>query len=86
MSINVGRTEEGDYLCELNNATNESPSLSGLTERKGYTYYGVEVKLLCLHYSMGPSSRPGPVLGHFVFNAFFHATVELKEKVISFKR
>ncbi|KAL9973788.1 hypothetical protein ACROYT_G020290 [Oculina patagonica] len=37
-------------------------------------------------YSMGPSSRPGPVLGHFLFNAVFRAPVELKEKVISIKR
>ncbi|KAL9973685.1 hypothetical protein ACROYT_G020169 [Oculina patagonica] len=32
---------------------------------------------------MGPSSRPDPVLGHFVFNAFFHTPVELKEKEVA---
>ncbi len=43
VSINVGRTEDGDHVCELNNVTDESPSLSGLVERQGYSYYGVEV-------------------------------------------
>ena len=39
-----------------------------------------------LLYSMWPSSRPSPILGNFVFNAFFRATNELKEKGILFKR
>ncbi len=43
MSINVGPTGEGGHVCELNNATDESPSLSSLVERQRYTYYGVEV-------------------------------------------
>ncbi|KAL9970561.1 hypothetical protein ACROYT_G022960 [Oculina patagonica] len=47
MSINVGPTGEGDHVCELNNATDESPSLSGLVERQRYTYYGVENPCHC---------------------------------------
>lgn len=43
VSINVGPSEDGGHVCELNKATDESTSLSALIERQRYTYYGVEV-------------------------------------------
>ena len=43
MSVNVGPQEKGSYVCELNNATDESPTLSKLLKRKRYTYHGIEV-------------------------------------------
>lgn len=43
VSVNVGTYDEGNYICELNNATDESPTLSNLTNRKNYTYHGIEV-------------------------------------------
>ncbi len=43
VSVNVGPQEKGSHVCELNNATDESPTLSGLLKRKSYTYHGIEV-------------------------------------------
>ena len=43
VSINVGPQDEGNHICELNKATDESQSQSALVERQRYTYYGVEV-------------------------------------------
>lgn len=43
VSVNVGPYDEGNHMCELNNATDESPTLSNLSNRKSYTYHGVEV-------------------------------------------
>ena len=45
VSINVGPAEEGNHTCELNNATDESPSHSHLEKRQGYTHFEVEVSL-----------------------------------------
>ncbi|XP_078374702.1 EGF-like repeat and discoidin I-like domain-containing protein 3 isoform X1 [Oculina patagonica] len=42
VSVNVGPQEKGSHVCELNNATDESPTLSGLLKRKSYTYHGIE--------------------------------------------
>ena len=49
MSVNVGPNDGGHQVCELNSATDESPKLSGLFNRKGYTYHGIEV--LVYNYS-----------------------------------
>ena len=43
VSVNVGPQVGGSHFCELNNATDESSSLSALKKTNGYTYYGVEV-------------------------------------------
>ena len=43
VSVNVGPNDGGHQVCELNSATDESPELSDLSERKGYTYHGIEV-------------------------------------------
>ena len=43
VSVNVGPYDEKKCICELNSATDESPTLSNLSNRKGYTYHGVEV-------------------------------------------
>lgn len=43
VSVNFGPQEEGSHVCELNNATDESPTLSKLLKRKRYTYHGIEV-------------------------------------------
>lgn len=43
VSVNVGPQEKGNHVCELNNATDESPTLSKLLKRKSYTYHGTEV-------------------------------------------
>ena len=45
VSINVGPEEEGKHTCELNNATDESPSQSALDDRQDYTHTAVEVRL-----------------------------------------
>jgi len=45
VSINVGPEEEGKHTCELNNATDESPSQSALEDRQGHTHTAVEVSL-----------------------------------------
>ena len=43
VSVNVGPNDGGYHVCELNNATDESPTLSNLLNRKNYTYLGIEV-------------------------------------------
>lgn len=43
VSVNVGIYDEGNCICELNSATDESPTLSNLSNRKSYTYHGIEV-------------------------------------------
>ena len=43
VSINVGPADDGRYTCELNNATDESPSHSALENRQRYIHYAVEV-------------------------------------------
>ena len=45
VSVNVGSNDGGHHVCELNSATDESPTLSNLSNRKGYTYHGIEVRL-----------------------------------------
>ena len=46
MSINVGPTQGGKYICELNNATVENHGSSVLQRKKDYIYLGIEVKWL----------------------------------------
>lgn len=48
VSINVGPDADGERTCELNDATDESPSHSGLERRERYTHYAVEVKFAIL--------------------------------------
>ena len=43
VSVNVGPQVQGSHVCELNNATDESSSLSALRKKNGYTCYGIEV-------------------------------------------
>lgn len=45
VSVNVGPYDEGNYICELNSATDESATLSNLSNRKSYTYHGIEVRM-----------------------------------------
>ena len=54
MSVNVGPNDGGRQVCELNSATDESPKLSDLSNRKGYTYHGIEV--LVYNYSNNTKS------------------------------
>ena len=54
VSVNVGPNDGGHQVCELNSATDESPELSDLSERKGYTYHGIEV--LTYNYSNNTKS------------------------------
>ncbi|CAH3177466.1 unnamed protein product, partial [Porites evermanni] len=42
VSINVGPVEEGKGMCELNNATDDSPSQSALKNVAQYIHYAVE--------------------------------------------
>lgn len=43
VSVNVGTYEERHCICELNSATDESPALANLSNRRNYTYHGIEV-------------------------------------------
>ena len=43
VSVNVGPQVKGSHVCELNNATDESSSLSALRKKNGYTYFDIEV-------------------------------------------
>ena len=43
VSVNVGPNDGGHHVYELNNATDESSTLSSLSNRKSYTYLGIEV-------------------------------------------
>ncbi|XP_022808970.1 fibrillin-1-like [Stylophora pistillata] len=42
VSINVGLSQRGNYICELNNASDESPSSSDLQSKQGYTHLSIE--------------------------------------------
>ena len=44
MSINLGPSQGGNYICELNNASDESPRLSVLQSKQDYTHLSIEVK------------------------------------------
>ena len=46
VSLNVGPADEGGRTCELNNATDESPTKSNLKERQHYIHYAIEVCML----------------------------------------
>ena len=46
VSLNVGPADEGGHTCELNNATDESPTKSNLKERQHYIHYAIEVCML----------------------------------------
>ena len=43
VSINVGPGGARTRTCELNNATNESPSLSSLKKKEHYIHFAIEV-------------------------------------------
>ncbi|PFX18702.1 Fibrillin-2 [Stylophora pistillata] len=43
VSINVGLSQRGNYICELNNASDESPSSSDLQSKQVYTHLSIEV-------------------------------------------
>ena len=51
VSINVGPVQEGKSICELNNATDDSPSQSALENVAQYIYYAVEVRCMSLPVS-----------------------------------
>ena len=44
VSINVGPSQGGNYICELNNASDESPGSSNLQSKQDYTHLSIEVK------------------------------------------
>ena len=44
VSINLGPSQGGNYICELNNASDESPRLSVLQSKQDYTHLSIEVK------------------------------------------
>ena len=51
VSINVGPVQEGKSICELNNATGDSPSQSALKNVAQYIHYAVEVRCISLPVS-----------------------------------
>ena len=51
VSINIGPVQEGKGICELNNATDDSPSHSALKNVAQYIYYAVEVRCMSLPVS-----------------------------------
>ena len=51
VSINVGPVQEGKSICELNNATDDSPSRSALKNVAQYIHYAVEVRCMSLPVS-----------------------------------
>ena len=55
MSVNVGPYDTGNHVCQLNNATDESPTLSHLSNRKSYTYHGIEVRVYDCSNSGAPA-------------------------------
>ena len=62
VSVNFGPQEKGSHVCELNNATDESPTLSNLMKRKRYTYHAIEVcpkHQICNELSNGLTVRNG---------------------------
>ena len=46
MSINLGPSQGGNYICELNNASDESPDSSILQRKQNYSHLSIEVKRL----------------------------------------
>ncbi|PFX18688.1 uncharacterized protein LOC111339164 [Stylophora pistillata] len=42
VSINVGPSQGGNYICELNNASDESPGSSNLQSKQDYTHLSIE--------------------------------------------
>ena len=44
MSINLGPSQGGNYICELNNASDESPGSSDLQSKQDYIHLSIEVK------------------------------------------
>ncbi|XP_022809923.1 uncharacterized protein LOC111346933 [Stylophora pistillata] len=42
VSINVGHSQGGNYMCELNNASDESPGSSDLQSKQDYTHLSIE--------------------------------------------
>ena len=50
VSVNVGPREGENHICELNKATDESPSYSALATKRRYTYYGIEVYYLSISF------------------------------------
>jgi len=58
VSINVGPKEKEKYSCELNNATDESPSHSDLEKRQGYTHIDVQVSFAgCMSFQNDPNNN-----------------------------
>lgn len=51
VSINVGPVLEGESICELNNAADDSPSQSVLKHVAQYIHYAVEVRCMPLPVS-----------------------------------
>ena len=46
VSINFGPSLGGNYVCELNNASDESPGSSVLQSKQDYSHFSIEVKWL----------------------------------------
>ena len=44
VSINLGPSQRGNYICELNNASHESPGSPVLQSKQDYTHLSIEVK------------------------------------------
>ena len=44
MSINLGPSQGGNYICELNNASDESPGSSVLQSKQDYSHFSIEVQ------------------------------------------
>ena len=43
VSINLGPSQGGNYICELNNASDESPGSSDLQSKQDYIHLSIEV-------------------------------------------
>lgn len=48
VSINVGPLEEGQRICELNNATDEDQFVNFLEEKPSFTYSSIIEVVLCI--------------------------------------
>ena len=48
VSINLGPSQGGNYICELNNASHESPGSPVLQSKQDYTHLSIEVKGIIL--------------------------------------
>ena len=46
VSINLGPSQGGNYICELNNASDESPGSSAFQSKQDYSHFSIEVKWL----------------------------------------